>query len=170
MNVRERPVRQAVRKMGVVVTHHVVGKSNHSMSGEVNATCGDAALFLVRHATVAPMPMRIKYRGERAFALAEGTVEVASEIKAGAGFNGHFLNAVTLTFQPAEHTGMERRFVGHRPQPATHQHLLPDFARSRLPFLAIGNGGELPWSIQVPLRKRRLAGGWEATPRRQKSH
>src|SRR4051812_31720542 len=67
-------------EMGVVEANHVIGKGDHSLTRETDATRGDAAVFGVGEATFFPMAVGVKNGGETAFAAAKRTVQISREV------------------------------------------------------------------------------------------
>ncbi len=62
----------------VIKADHVVGESNHSLFGEVDAASGDAAVICVSQAAIRPVTAGIENGRERAIAFAARPIQIAS--------------------------------------------------------------------------------------------
>jgi len=135
--------------MGIIVTDHVIGKRNHSLAREINASAGDAAVFIVGHASVGPMSMRIEDSGKWAFASAQWAVKIPAKIQSRPRFEIDLLDTVTVSFDFSEDMRLEGRFLRHGPQPTAYQDLLADFGGALSPFLDRGNAWEAARCVEI---------------------
>ena len=145
-----------IRKEGVIIAHHIVGKRDHALARKADAACGYAAVFVVRQPAFVPVPVRVEDGGERPLAPPERTIQVPREVKAGQGLEIDLLHAVTRAFNRAEDMRLERGSLGHRPQTATHEHLLANLFGARLPGFARVYFWELAWCVEVLYCRRLL--------------
>ncbi len=72
-----------IRKEGVVIAHHIVGKRDHALARKADAACGYAAVFVVRQPAFVPVPVRVEDGGERPLAPPERTIQIPCEVEAG---------------------------------------------------------------------------------------
>ena len=126
--------RRPIGKSGVVVADHVVGKRDHPLIGEVDASGGDAAFGRVCHPPVGPVPVRVQDRRERPVALPQRPIQIARQIKSGIRLEIDLLDAVTVALDLAEDVSVQRRFLRQRPQPATDEDIFADLFGPRFPF------------------------------------
>ena len=70
MAVIERFIRRGFRKTCVIEADHIIAEGDHSLPGEADAACGNAAILAVGHATILPVTVRIENGRERTFAVA----------------------------------------------------------------------------------------------------
>src|SRR5439155_418036 len=114
--------------------HHVVGKRDHSLPGEIDAPRGDASLSRVGHPPVGPMPVWIQDRRERPVALPRRPIQVAREKKTGISLEMNLLDTVAVALDLAKNARPQRRLLRQRPQPATDENLFANFFGPRFPF------------------------------------
>ncbi|OQB94085.1 MAG: hypothetical protein BWX84_00326 [Verrucomicrobia bacterium ADurb.Bin118] len=129
-----------VGEEGVLVAHHVIGKSHASLAGETDAPGRNTPIGTIGQAATGPMAVGIEDPRKRTRPPAPRPIQIAADIKSGRALKHDFFHGVTLAFETIEHPRPQRSFFGHRPQPATDQDLLPDFARPGLPFVQRSDG------------------------------
>ena len=126
--------RRPIGKSGVVITDHVVGKRDHPLLGEVDASGGDAAFRRVCHPPVGPVSVRVQDRRERPVALPQRPIQIARQIKSGIRLEIDLLDAVTVALDLAKNVRVQRRLLRQRPQPATDEGVFAYLFGPRLPF------------------------------------
>src|SRR5258707_7619037 len=106
--------------MGVIETHHVVRKREHSLSSKGDAASGDAPVFCIRMAALLPVAVRVENCRVGTLAPAKRTVQISGEIKSRESLKINFLDAVAVALDFAKDMRVERRLLRHRPQAAAH--------------------------------------------------
>jgi hypothetical protein len=122
--------------MRIIETDHIVRKRNHSLACKADAPRWDAAVLVICHASVRPVPMGVENCREWAFALAQWPIQISSHVKSRQRLEINFFDAVTIALDLAEDVRFEWPLRRHGPQAAAHKNVFANFASALLPLFA----------------------------------